>query len=768
MQSVELQIDENRYLWENEELAKNWTMLHQATWEHSKMMELKSLAAIALIASLHFATGRGAVEGVGYARYRGTRRAAMATQNSLAFALPSIRFPKIAPWTSQPPFIRYVYHPTQIASSTKSGETTSNEKQATKIKNPWKVHDADLLHRSYSRKRVPQSTYDKSTTEYDYIIVGSGIGGLWLAACLAKFNVTSLVLEQHYTAGGLQHDFNIKGYEFVPGLHYVANLGLIGPMYDMVATPTDPPLRWMRAGNCTPADAGECCSHDLAVGDMPVLHVREGLEQNRQELLSVFPNEAAAIDEYLSYMEKAKFQSGIFSTLKICPRAIQWILSQFLCSSYIHTASRSTEEIIMPLTRDGRLHTVLSLFAGDLGESLGDGSFAMQAAVMGHVIEGCYYPESGPAQLVRGLVPTIRSTGIGDVLVKAAVKEILFENGRAIGVQLGDSGDCLYSKKGIVSDAGLDNTLEHLVPRELIRGPLKELYDEVKAVGKGAISHCFGFVGLNKSAEELGLRSSSYYYLPWNTTDAEMDATYIQDYYRDTLLDPNVMDVSAGWVFVSAKDPYYSNLTMPGKTTIILFSEAKTEDFSLFVDDTIFSAGAKPHAGKARPLRVAEYEAAKSLVERKMMRGLLRCFPHIEPYVEVVEIGTPLSLLDYTHRMETLGLRHNPRRLTSTIIRPDCAIPGLYFTGQDVCFAGWAGAMTGAMVTAQVLLGYNLLDYARGKSLMRDLGYGNVEDDVREKVNSASKSNPFDILVEIFENAVRNFQVRWRESRKPA
>lgn len=527
-------------------------------------------------------------------------------------------------------------------------KSTMQERNASKVKNPWKIHDAELLHRAYSRKHVPSTAYDKTTTEYDYIIVGSGIGGLWLAACLAKFNKTSLVLEQHYTAGGLQHEFTVKGYEFVPGLHYIANLPLVGPMYDMVASSPAaidlPPLRFTRAGNCTPADHGECCSHDLAVGDLPVLHVREGLEQNRQELLSVFPNETAAIDKFLSYMEAAKWQSGIFSTLKMLkPAWLQWFLSQILCSSYIHTASKSTEDILRPLTKDGRLHTVLSLFAGDLGESLGDGSFAMQAAVMGHVIEGCYYPESGPAQLVRGLVPTIRSAG-GDVLVKAPVEEILIQDNRAVGVKLAESGDCLYAKRGVVSDAGLDNTLEHLLPQDLVKhpnAPLRKLYDEVKAAGKGAISHCFGFVGLNASAEELGLRSSSYYYLPWNTTDTEMDATFIQDYYRDTLLDPNVLDVSAGWVFVSAKDPYYSNMTMPGKTTVIIFSEAKTEDFEKFVDDAAYFKGATPHAGKARPLREEEYEAAKKLVERKMMRGLLHCFPHLEPHVEVVEIGTP-------------------------------------------------------------------------------------------------------------------------------
>jgi hypothetical protein len=95
--------------------------------------------------------------------------------------------------------------------------------------NPWKIHDKDLLHRPYHPDLIPKDLVD-------YIIIGSGIGGLWLAACLAKFNQTSLVLEQHYTAGGFQHTFQIRGYEFIPGLHYIANLPLCGPLYDMVAT----------------------------------------------------------------------------------------------------------------------------------------------------------------------------------------------------------------------------------------------------------------------------------------------------------------------------------------------------------------------------------------------------------------------------------------------------------------------------------------------------------------------------------------------------
>ena len=604
-------------------------------------------------------------------------------------------------------------------------------------KNPWAAHDEDLLRRRYKPEHVPD--------DIDYIIVGSGIGGLWLSACLAKFNITSLVLEQHYITGGFQHVFRRGPYEFVPGLHYIANLPLCAPLYDMVATPTDPPLKYHQSGNAVPADHGELCSHVLQVGSLPLMRVRQGIENVRSELYRVFPDEKEAIDKVLQIMEQAKWQAGQFSTFKIFPRWLQWLLSQFVCSNYIHYASLTTEQVLEPLTKDGRLKTVLSAFGGDLGESLSDGSFVMQAAVLGHVLEGCYYPEAGPVQFVRGLVPTIRKQG-GDVLTQARVKRILIENDRAVGVEL-TGGNVIRSNYGVVSDAGIRSTLKNLLPQSVVESKLQSLAKAVEH-SSGGISHVFAFVGLNASSEELNLQSSSFYYIPWNSTDTYMDATAIQEYYRDTLLDPNVLDISAGVVFCTAKDPVYSSLTMPSRSTAIIFSEARAKDFEVFLDSR--------EDGKR--LRTAEYAKAKDLIQRKMMRSLLLNFPHLEPYVDHVEIGTPLTLLDYTLRSETLGLRHTPERMTNLEIRPDCAVKGLYFTGQDVAFAGWAGALTGAMVTAQRLLGYTLFDFAQGKTLMRDLGRGDVEDMIQGNVRNATKASPLEVAQEILGNAIRQFQ----------
>jgi hypothetical protein len=91
-------------------------------------------------------------------------------------------------------------------------------------------------------------------------------------------------------------------------------------------------------------------------------------------------------------------------------------------------------------------------------------------------------------------------------------------------------------------------------------------------------------------------------------------------------------------------------------------------------------------------------------------------------------------------------------------LRPDCEpqLEGLYFTGQDVAFAGWAGALAGAMVTAQKILGYTLLDFVQQKTLLRDLGRGDVEDMIQNQVKHATAASPLHVLAEVLGNAVRH------------
>ncbi|XP_048089849.1 inactive all-trans-retinol 13,14-reductase-like [Alosa alosa] len=60
--------------------------------------------------------------------------------------------------------------------------------------------------KGFSREKIPENL--------DAIVIGSGLGGLTTAACMAKKGKRVLVLEQHDTTGGCCHTFTEKGFEF--------------------------------------------------------------------------------------------------------------------------------------------------------------------------------------------------------------------------------------------------------------------------------------------------------------------------------------------------------------------------------------------------------------------------------------------------------------------------------------------------------------------------------------------------------------------------
>ena len=57
--------------------------------------------------------------------------------------------------------------------------------------------------------------------DYDSIIIGSGSGGMAAAVALAQSGQKVLLCEQHEVPGGWTHSFNIEGYRFSTGVHYI-------------------------------------------------------------------------------------------------------------------------------------------------------------------------------------------------------------------------------------------------------------------------------------------------------------------------------------------------------------------------------------------------------------------------------------------------------------------------------------------------------------------------------------------------------------------
>lgn len=506
--------------------------------------------------------------------------------------------------------------------------------------------------------------------DYDAIVIGSGIGGMTAAACLAELGKKVVVFEQHYTAGGFTHSYARNGYEWDVGVHYIGDVGaphtLTRRLFDFVSGGK---LEW------APMDAhfdriflGKD-SYDLVATP----------KAYRAELLKHFPDEEKAIDEYFRRIATAANAMRLITMEKLLPKpgaALARGWRKWRMPSWLNQTTRS---VLESLTGNQKLIAVLTGQWGDNGLPPAESSFIIHSLIARHYLYGGYYPVGGASQIAETIIPQIQKTG-GELFTYASVEEILVERGKAVGVRMADGHE--VRAPIVISNAGVFNTFGKLLPADVAKqsGYLKKL-DTVKR----SMASLGMYIGIKDTAENLGLPKTNY----WLYSSEDYEGS-LQRFFAD----PEHTDIPLVYIsFPSAKDPAFAG-KYPGRATIEIVAPGPHEWFAQWAD--------KPW-GK----RGDDYDALKEAWSQRLLERLYEHFPQLRGKIDYYELSTPLST-DYFCRYETgeiYGLDHDPSRFEQRWLTPKTSIPGLYLTGQDIITCGVAGAMIGGLVTAVAVSG---------------------------------------------------------------
>ncbi|MCA8980933.1 MAG: NAD(P)/FAD-dependent oxidoreductase [Planctomycetes bacterium] len=516
-------------------------------------------------------------------------------------------------------------------------------------------------------------SYKRATLEdrYDAIVVGSGIGGLGVAAMLAKLAKRRvLVLERHYVAGGFTHAFTRPGFEWDVGVHYVGG----------VVDPESPLLKWwdfLTEGRLEWASVGDVYDEFL-IGQERYEFPR-GRERWRESMQRRFPSEARAIDEYLAATWSSNRWSALYFAEKLLPPLLRATVGPLMRAPFLRRGGRTTLDVLRGFTLDEELIGVLTGQWGDYGAPPSLSSFGAHATMAEHYFDGAGFPVGGAGRIAESILPVIEREG-GAVVVSADVQEVLVADGRARGVRMADGRELLADT--VISDAGAVTTYEQLVGDE---SATKVVRDGIAQLPPSPGHVCL-YVGLDESSAEAGLPKANLWVHPTRDHDANWKR----------LVDDPEAPLPLYFSFSSAKDPSFEE-RHPGHATV---------DVLAFVPFDWFSRWEATRWGE----RGADYDAFKARLTERLTEALYRHVPGARGHVVHAELSTPLSTRHFTNHAhgEVYGLGHTPERYRYAPLGPRTPIRKLYLTGNDVGVFGVTGALSGAALCASAILRKNV------------------------------------------------------------
>lgn len=272
--------------------------------------------------------------------------------------------------------------------------------------------------------------------EYDVVVIGSGIGGLTCAACLAKEGKRVKVLEQHYAPGGCCTSFSRKGFRFDAGVLHLTG-GKESGAFKRVLSALE-----MEAEIEFKEQSQRFIFPDLSLdSSRDVAYLPEKLKE-------MFPREADGIAGLFNTIE------SVYQDIKKLP-ALSPLLAKY--------KEKSFQELANEYVKDTKLKALVNA-NWHLWHPIWRNSAIDYAALMTtEQLRGYYYPMGGVQAIPDAFVRVLKRHG-GDIEFKTFVDKIILEEGKAVGIET--RGGKRIGAAYVVSNAAARSTFFNLIGEE--------------------------------------------------------------------------------------------------------------------------------------------------------------------------------------------------------------------------------------------------------------------------------------------------------------
>jgi all-trans-retinol 13,14-reductase len=372
-------------------------------------------------------------------------------------------------------------------------------------------------------------------------------------------------------------------------------------------------------------------------------------------------------------------QSTLFFSERSMPVWVSSIFGKMMKKGFLKYSSRTTYDVLRELTSDDKLISVLCAQCGNYGLPPRKSSFAIHAVVVDHYLEGGSYPVGGSGSIHKYMVDTLEKNN-GRIALKADVKEILIEKGKAFGVLM-KNGDRILAGK-ILSNAGVHNTFNHLIADET-----KGLRASLNAI-RPSTAHVCLYLGLDGSDKELNLPRNNF----WIYDEYGFD-----EGYERHLQSPGSRVPLVYISFPSAKDPDWAE-KHPGMSTIQVMAACPYEWVERWEESKWKKRG-------------DAYDAFKAAYVEQLLEKLYTVIPQARGRIAQQELSSPLSTRHFSNysRGEIYGMEHTPLRFDNLNLRAHTPYKNLFLAGQDIITVGVGGALFSGVIASTRMLSRNML-----------------------------------------------------------